>query len=422
MRNLVKNSNFMLIFIGSLVSSIGDVLFSFAIGLYILELTHSAFQLSLYGMVGAITYIILAPFGGVLTDRFSRVKIVYLTDFIRGITMLGCGFVMITTENTLLIMLTLCLTAISISANGALFGPASQSLIPMIVNKDELIHANSLMSLMYNIKDIFGMLLAGLLYALVGPVVIVFVNGCSYLISGLTEMFIRVEEDETSVVQAKQSVFSEMKDGFVYIMTTNKAIIIILVLLNLKNMALGPLQGVLMPYLMNEYIQADQMHLSLLYTFSALGGVAGSLLVSKEIFRKNIYNTLKYSFIILLLTILIQWSGFRLFDLKIIPYISFLVMLSSVFLISGIVGIVFYVPIFTTLQQIINPSYFGRVMSLFTMISCLSMPVSTMIGGVVIDRYGIDFMFAFGTVMMIITLFTLIFGFKNLSFYAKSSE
>lgn len=86
--NLIKeNKNFRLVFFGALVSSIGDVLFNFAIGLYILHITHSAFMLSLYGVVGGITWILLAPFGGVWVDRLSRVKIIYWTDLIRGCTL-----------------------------------------------------------------------------------------------------------------------------------------------------------------------------------------------------------------------------------------------------------------------------------------------------------------------------------------------
>ena len=152
--NLIRqNKNFRLVFLGALVSSVGDVLFNFAMGLYILELTHSAFMLSLYGTIGGITWLILAPFGGVLVDRMSRVKVIYLTDFIRGINILLCGMVILWVKNPNIIMFCLCLTAVISSANGALFGPASQAVIPLSVEEDELVGANSLMSLMYGIKD-----------------------------------------------------------------------------------------------------------------------------------------------------------------------------------------------------------------------------------------------------------------------------
>lgn len=48
-------------------------------------------MLSIYEMIGGVIWLILAPFGGALVDRMSRVKIIYMTDFIRGANMLCCA-------------------------------------------------------------------------------------------------------------------------------------------------------------------------------------------------------------------------------------------------------------------------------------------------------------------------------------------
>ncbi|HAX72005.1 MAG TPA: MFS transporter [Firmicutes bacterium] len=393
MKKLFKNRNFLLLFNGALVSSIGDVLFNFAIGLYILDLTHSAFQLSLYGMVGSVTWLLISPLGGVWCDRIDRVKIIYITDLIRGITMLFCGFMMMSSHHPGIIMTTLYLTAVIISINGSLFGPASQALIPMVVTKEDLIHANSLMSLMYNVKDVFGMLLAGVMFALVGPVAIVFLNGISYLLSGLTELFIKVNNNGDSMNGIKRNMLSELLDGFKYIMAKNSGIVVILVLMNLKNLALGPIHSVLLPYLLNEQMGSNEMDLSIIYMCGALGGILGSLIVSKGLVNQKLFATIKQSFLILLLCMIAQCGSFLLFDVQLASYGLVFFIFSLTFILSGVIGIVFYVPLYTMLQKMVEPLYYGRVMALFTMLSAISLPISTMMGGIVIDFLGVVALF-----------------------------
>lgn len=299
------------------------------------------------------------------------------------------------------LMIGLCVTSIISAMNGALFGPASQAIIPLTVESDKLMKANSLMSLMYGIKDVIGMLVAGVLYAWIGPIIIVFINGISFIVSGITEMFISIEE---TVSESKHQVLKELKEGFRYILSQNKAIIFLLVIINLKNLALGPIQSVLVPYLMNEQLQANEMHLSYLYVAMALGGVVGSLLVSQNYFKDKTFQMLKISLIILMITLVFQWGIFHLLLIDVVSYLGFLIVLFSVFVISGSINVLFYVPMMVSLQQLVHADFYGRVMSLFTMISSVTTPISLMMGGVIIDYLGIDAMYIFSMIFLVISL------------------
>lgn len=62
--DLKSNRNFRLVLIGTLVPSVGDVLFSFTMVVYILAVTHATLMLSIYEMIGCFTWLILVPFGG----------------------------------------------------------------------------------------------------------------------------------------------------------------------------------------------------------------------------------------------------------------------------------------------------------------------------------------------------------------------
>ncbi|HOE06975.1 MAG TPA: hypothetical protein PLQ99_04710, partial [Bacilli bacterium] len=85
-KTVLKNKNYMLLFIGTLVSNMGAIFYNFAIGLYILSLTgnNAAIQGFYLGLCG-IVFLVFTPIGGVIADRKNKVKIVYGTDYIRGV-------------------------------------------------------------------------------------------------------------------------------------------------------------------------------------------------------------------------------------------------------------------------------------------------------------------------------------------------
>ena len=404
MNLLFKNKNYTLVFFGFLVSSIGDILFNFAIGLYILDLTHSALSLSIYGAIGGITWIILAPFGGVLTDRWSRVKIIYMTDFIRGLTMLICGSILLFCDDTRLILLTFYITTFIISVNGALFGPASQAIVPMIVEKEELMEANSLMSFMYSVKDIFSLLLAGVLYAVLGPIKIIFINGLSYIGSGISEMFISVNEKKEKHETKPESILKELKEGLYYIIIENRKILLLLVILNGVSLSFAPIQSIVMPYLFNEKFNVPDIHLSLVYVATAIGSMIGSLIVSRGIIKHFNHKMLQYTFISLLVVLGIQGLSDWFVTGEIISYEKYLLIVMLSFVISGIATMLYHIPIYTSVQKLVPEAYYGRVMSLFTMLSSVTMPLSMTVGGYLLDGYGTGMLYMIALVMMSITL------------------
>lgn len=403
MIQILKNKNFLYFFSGTFASSIGDVLFNFAIGLYILHLTHSAFQLSLYGMIGAVTWLVLTPIGGVFTDRWNRVKIIYMTEFIRGIAVLGCGISMIMLEDQQLILYILYVTTFIIAVNGALFAPASQSLVPSIVKKDELLKANSLMSLTYSIKDVFGILLAGVMYALLGPTILVIINGVSYLLSGFAALFIKVIRNQEQEV-SKNNVFTDLKAGIVYIVSKNKPILYLLVMVNIINLANGPIQSVLLPFLMKEFIKAPEMHLSYLYSASALGGVCGTIVISKLNISNQPFKLLKASFGLMFIAVISQFIFFLLFKSNVLIYPLYIALLIVVFIGSGMINVCMMIPMLTYVQKVVNKQYYGRVMAIFSTLSAITAPISMMLGGFLIDQFSISTLYIVSTSILLIAI------------------
>ena len=83
--NVFYNRNFRLVFLGALVSELGALLYSFAVSFYILQISgNNAFLQGLYLALCSVAMLLFTPVGGVLGDRFSKAKIMYICDFCIG--------------------------------------------------------------------------------------------------------------------------------------------------------------------------------------------------------------------------------------------------------------------------------------------------------------------------------------------------
>ena len=83
--NVFLSRNFRLVFLGALVSELGALLYNFAVSFYILEISgNSAFLQGLYLALCGAAMLVFTPAGGVLGDRFSKAKIMYLCDYLKG--------------------------------------------------------------------------------------------------------------------------------------------------------------------------------------------------------------------------------------------------------------------------------------------------------------------------------------------------
>ena len=87
--NVFHNRNFRLVFLGALVSELGALLYSFAVSFYILQISgNNAFLQGLYLALCSVAMLLFTPVGGVLGDRFSKAKIMYVCDFCKGGTII----------------------------------------------------------------------------------------------------------------------------------------------------------------------------------------------------------------------------------------------------------------------------------------------------------------------------------------------
>ena len=119
--SVLKNKNYLLLFIGSVVSNLGTTIYNFAISLYIYVITDQPVIAGLYLATGGAVYFLFSPFAGAIVDRLDKVKVVYITDLINGITVISAGLLIYSGLSSTLIIILLFLVSIILGINGSCF-------------------------------------------------------------------------------------------------------------------------------------------------------------------------------------------------------------------------------------------------------------------------------------------------------------
>jgi len=134
--------------------------------------------------------------------------------------------------------------------NHALFVPAIQSILPEIVPNHLLQQAYSMNSFISSIQQLVGVLLAGILYALLGIVGIFVINGVSFIVSGFSELFIRLNHQKSTQENTFKEYVKDLKGGLDYA-RKKEGLLGIFSLIILLNFAVAPIFSNVHPYLFN---------------------------------------------------------------------------------------------------------------------------------------------------------------------------
>ena len=175
---LRHNRNFRNLWLGSVISQLGDWFNVIAAAELITRLTDSGIALSYLFLARFLPLFVFSPVAGVLADRFDRKRIMVLSDVLRGVTVLGFLFIHDPGD----IWLFYLLTALQFSLS-ALFTPARGAVLANVVRREELVAANALDSLTWSTMLALGAFLGGVVAALFGAETAFIADAASFLLS-----------------------------------------------------------------------------------------------------------------------------------------------------------------------------------------------------------------------------------------------
>ena len=212
---LRRNHNFRNLWLGSVVSQLGDWFNVIAAAEIISRVTDSGAALSLLFVSRFLPLFLLSPVAGVLADRFDRRRILILSDVLRGVTVLGFLFIHDAGDIPLFYLLTVVQFSLS-----ALFTPARGAVLANVVPAGELVAANALDSLTWSTMLALGAFLGGVVAALFGAETAFVADALSFLLSAffITRIVIGATGQPTApaAVSAPAGRFAFL-DGFRYL-------------------------------------------------------------------------------------------------------------------------------------------------------------------------------------------------------------
>lgn len=150
-REVLANSEFRKLWIGQTISQIGDGLTTLAMMIVINQLTGSTAALAGINIALALPQLLFGMLAGVFVDRWDRKKLMIISDILRGILVLALIFV----RDASWIWVFYVVGFLQASV-GTFFFPAKGALIPLIVDKELLLAANSLSQTTQVITGVVG--------------------------------------------------------------------------------------------------------------------------------------------------------------------------------------------------------------------------------------------------------------------------
>jgi len=203
---VLRNRRFLLLWSGQVVSQLGDWLALMALfSLVTFRWQGTPSDVSRVLLFFALPMAILGPVVGVFADRWNRKRTMIASDVVRAALVLLLFFA---GEPFQLYVIVFLLSTVS-----CFFLPSQTALLPVLVQRDELLVANALNTQAVQVIRIVGPALAGILVAWAGERICFLLDSASFLLSAALLARIKVEASSETATRGVPSVFGELCEG-----------------------------------------------------------------------------------------------------------------------------------------------------------------------------------------------------------------
>lgn len=402
---IFQNKSFVFFAFASLISVLGDQLSLVAIPWLALTLTNDPMAVGFTLALIALPKTILLVYGGALTDKYNAKRILMFSRIFCFAIVACLAFSL---YKQMLDISMLYVFAICFGIFSAIGSPASNSLIPKIVEDSQLKAANGVAMSGGALMTLLGPIVAGfiLIAGDTGNVsselfsLIFAIDAVTFLVSLILLFFVSLKHDNSQA--QKTSTTSLLKQGFSYLKSDKPLISYITYLALVSFFTVGPVAVGLPIFLKNE-AQGDALDFGTMLTvmnFGALLAMAVGAKLNKD--NKNLMRTIIGIDImigvlmVLFVFVTFQWA-----------------MTLILFLVGMATGYI-QLSVFTLVQQRVDKEYMGRVMSFLMFATKGLVPVSSVLAASLIDWLSAASMFIiFGILIASLAITLLLSGLAN---------
>lgn len=397
---VIYNRNFKILVLSRFISVLGTMIFDFALGLYVLDITKSASIFSMIIGVAILPQGLVDIFGGVLVDKKNKKKIIVITEILSGIATL-IFMVLFNIVNIKIYFIAICV--ILLNAFQGLCWLALMASIPNIVGKEKTTQANSFFQGIGAVTNILGPIIGAVAYKALGMNMICILDSLSFTIGGLLAVFLRYDVKEKNQENVTGSYIYNIKVVFKYI-NDNKIIKFFLIVALVVNLIYNPLMLVVLQYITYDVLKLSALQVSLIKAAGAMGIISGAVIVGKMKDTKLILQGF-FSLLGIQAVLIIMWA-FPSF-----PFSSNMqpVLITGVFFVLlltyGALNTIQNLPVITFFQSEVPEELRARVFGILNSALLLSTPLGIWIYGILLQKMNWTYILWASGIIMIIMCF-----------------
>lgn len=367
----LRNKNYRLFFYGQSLSLLGTWIQQVALSWLIYSVTNSPFLLGFVMFAGQLPTFLIAPFAGVLADRYDKRKIIIITQVVAMLQAILLAIFVLTNNINVTVLIIL---NILLGISNAFDIPTRQSfVIQMVEHKEDLPNAIALNSSIVNGSRLIGPAVAGILVASLGEGICFLINAISFVFVIISLLLMKVGKEEKAD-HGNVSILKELKEGFHYSFgfLPIKSVILLLAAVSL----FGNPYLVLLPIFAKNILNGDATTLGYLNSAVGLGALGAALYLASRKSTLGLGKIIATTTFIFALS-LISFSFSKTFPLSVI-----------ILLFCGFGMMMQTAGSNTILQTLSSDDMRGRVMSFYTVAFRGMAPFGSLWAGTFADNFG----------------------------------
>ncbi|GAB4289715.1 MAG: MFS transporter [Coriobacteriia bacterium] len=364
----LSSADYRKLWLGQLVSVIGDKVDQIALGILVYQVTGSMLQMGVMLAVSTLPAALFGLVAGAFVDRWDRRRTMIIADVLRA------GLVLLVPVLAEISIGAVYVVAFAVATVSLFFEPAKLSLIPDVVGEEQLMAANSLDNATMSVAELAGLAFAGGLVATVGYRVAFFFDAATYVVSAAFVVAIRHRTVLPPLAERVTSIWADVRRGLAHI----RDVPVLRELLTVYSVAsVGVTASITVMYLLAlDRFRAGAAGLAALDAAVTVGLLLGSVSVGRTgadgSGRKFLFGLAAFALVF----------GATAFAPGIVVAMALL-------LVAGVANMWFMVPSVTLLQRASRGELRGRVFAAKAMITRIAGVIGFLGAGYAAERLGL---------------------------------
>jgi len=393
--NKLWNRDFSLLVFGQIISLFGNMILSFALPIYVLDISGSA---ALFGIVSGVPYIsllLLTPIGGIIADRLRKQRIMFWLD--ASTTALIVLYLIASGLTTSVIPIVI-VKLLALNAIQGMYIPAVQSSVPVLIPTEKLTSGNAVVGVVNSLSSIIGLAVAGVMYSRFGITPILVVSAVCFLITAFMDLLIRIpykKQDSSGGIFT--IVKGDISQSFLFITKEKPILLKSVIMFFFLIFLLASILMIGVPVLIKNHLYLDMEFVGISQSIMMVGGLAGGIIAGTLGSRLNMRSSLM---IVALGSFIIVVMGVAVFA-QIPAFTAYIILTAASALLFTTIQI-FNIAAITFVQTETPTELIGKVMSLIMILPFLAQGIGQVFYGALFELLeNAPWVIAFATAVLV---------------------